>query len=241
MSFDQLPAPLQNALTVRPYIRVTTLLKQSDSDLKYEVFLRLNTGGDRLTAQEIRNVAFSGPLNDLLFELSEHDFLKDRLKIDGPKSSAYRSMEDLEHVLRFFTVRDVWTNMRHPLGEEMDLFMERNRTANTAEMRNLFLAAITACEKLWGQHAFHKPTQGGWRTQLISPLYDAQMVAASMMIPIQLDFEHQSHDRVISATRALFENDPLFVKSVTQSTNNALSVRKRVIAIKDLLESALGR
>lgn len=76
LAYSQLPTPLQNALTVRPYIRVTTLLKQSDSRLKYEVFLRLNTGGDKLKAQEIRNVAFSGPLNDLLFELSENQILK---------------------------------------------------------------------------------------------------------------------------------------------------------------------
>ena len=43
----------KNALTIRPFIRVITLLKQSDPELKYEVFLRLNTGGEKLKAQEI--------------------------------------------------------------------------------------------------------------------------------------------------------------------------------------------
>ena len=239
--FDQLPMQLQNALTVRPYIRVTTLLKQSDSRLKYEVFLRLNTGGDKLKAQEIRNVAFSGPLNDLLFELSENAFLKNRLKIVSAKSPAYRSMEDLEHVLRFFTLREIWEKMRRPLGEEMDLYMARNRTGDVTELRNLFEQSISACEALWGGNAFYKPTPNGWRAQLISPLYDAQMVAASMMTARQLDNAHRARDRVTAATRKLFEDKPDFVKSVTQATNNAASVRMRVTSIKEMLDATLDR
>jgi hypothetical protein len=54
-SFSDLPLEIQNALVVRPYIRVITLLRQTDPNLKYEVFLRLNTGGEKLLAQEIRN------------------------------------------------------------------------------------------------------------------------------------------------------------------------------------------
>lgn len=150
-------------------------------------------------------------------------------------------MEDLEHILRFFTVRDVWENMRRPLGEEMDLYMERNRAGNVAELRELFDRTIAACQQLWGAHAFHKPTQGGWRAQLISPLYDAQMVAASLMTPRQLEGARHARERVTRATRTLFENDPDFVKSVTQSTNNASSVRKRVTAIKELLNDTLNR
>lgn len=65
--FSDLPRELANALQIRPYLRVVTLLKQSDPDLKYEVFQRLNTGGEKLNAQEIRNVAFHGSLNDLIY------------------------------------------------------------------------------------------------------------------------------------------------------------------------------
>ncbi|RYZ52576.1 MAG: DUF262 domain-containing protein, partial [Sphingobacteriales bacterium] len=43
--FKDLPTPLANALKIRPYIRVVTLLRQSDPDLKHEVFLRLNKAG----------------------------------------------------------------------------------------------------------------------------------------------------------------------------------------------------
>jgi len=48
LTFLELPPQLNNALRIRPYIRVITLLKQSDPNLKYEVFNRLNTGDSAL-------------------------------------------------------------------------------------------------------------------------------------------------------------------------------------------------
>ena len=41
LKFDELPKSLRNALSIRPYIRVVTLLKQTNPELKYEVFTRL--------------------------------------------------------------------------------------------------------------------------------------------------------------------------------------------------------
>ncbi|MDP9194241.1 MAG: DUF262 domain-containing protein [Acidobacteriota bacterium] len=233
--YTDLPAPLQNALAVRPYIRVTTLLKQSDDQLKYEVFLRLNTGGDTLKAQEIRNVAYSGLFNDLLLELSADPFLRDRLKITNEKSPAYRSMDDVEHVLRFFTVAAGWENMRHPLGEEMDLFMAHHRFERPDVFREQFMRSLRWCEQLWGNHAFHKPTPTGWREQLISPLYDAEMVAVSLLSDPQLDRLSDSADDVYTQTRAAFAEDVEFVKSVTSATNNASAIRRRVTTVREIL------
>jgi hypothetical protein len=40
--------------------------------------------------QEIRNVAFMGPLNDLIFEMAENKFLRQQLKIVNENSKAYQ-------------------------------------------------------------------------------------------------------------------------------------------------------
>ena len=85
---------------MRPYIRVVTLLKQSDPELKYQVFLRLNTGGEPLKMRKNRNVAFRGPLNDLIYDLAEDEFLHFQLKIKDKRSPNYRNMLDAEFVLR---------------------------------------------------------------------------------------------------------------------------------------------
>ena len=70
VTFPELPSEIINALRLRPFLRVVTLLKQTDPLLKYEVFLRLNRGGEALNPQEIRNVAFRGLLNDRIYGLS---------------------------------------------------------------------------------------------------------------------------------------------------------------------------
>lgn len=238
--FNDLPSQLKNALTVRPYIRVITLLRQSDPTLKYEVFLRLNTGGESLKPQEIRNVAYSGPFNDLLFSLSENEFLKERLKIDSIHSTSYRNMDDVEHVLRFFTLEERWKNMGGVLGTEMDHFMAQNRDANTVPLRRSFERALNACQHIWGVHTFHKPVDGGWREQTISPLFDAQMVAVSMLSDSQIATLIGKSAQVIEVTIALFESDSEFTKSVSQSTNNASAVRTRVTKMYDMLVYCVG-
>ena len=103
--FYELPQDMRNALEVRPYLRVITLLKQSDPTLKFEVFTRLNRGGETMAPQELRNVAYRGPLNSLVYDLAANNFLRQQLKIRSEKSKAYQIMADAEYVLRFLTLR----------------------------------------------------------------------------------------------------------------------------------------
>lgn len=237
-TFSELPPPIQNALTIRPYIRVITLLKQSDPELKYEVFLRLNTGGEKLLPQEIRNVAYSGPLNDLLFELSKNNLLSKKLKIKDHKSTAYQKMDDVEHVLRFFTLSDNWDVIGNILAYEMDLYMRNNRRPGADkidEMKNRFNRCIKACFDLWGDYAFNKPLTNGWRVQLISPLYDAEMVAVSILNSKEIDILKTKSKDVIKQTRFLFEKNEAFVRSVTQATNNPANIKRRINDMHSLL------
>jgi Protein of unknown function DUF262. len=237
-TFSELPPAIQNALSIRPYIRVITLLKQSDPELKYEVFLRLNTGGEILLPQEIRNVAYSGPLNDLLFKLSENKLLAEKLKIKDHKSTAYQNMDDVEHVLRFFTLSDNWKIIGNILNAEMDLYMRNNRRPGQDkidEMKNTFTRCIQTCFDLWGKYAFNKPLPGGWRAQLISPLYDAEMVAVSMLKNKEIDILKNRSKDVIKQTRSLFEDNVEFVKSVTQATNNPANIKRRISEMHSLL------
>lgn len=238
--FKDLPAQLQNALTVRPYIRVTTLLKQTDVSLKYEVFLRLNTGGDKLKDQEIRNVAYSGPLNDLLFSLSELPFLRDRLKIVNEKSAAYRNMDDVEHVLRFFTLHERWQATGGSLSVAMDDFMAQHRDESSKRSEALFKKCLNACEAIWGKHAFQKPTTAAWRDQLISPLYDAQMIGVSFFTEADLGEIAKQRTAVLRATRKLFLENAEFAKSITQGTNTPSSVRTRITTVRAMLKDLLA-
>jgi hypothetical protein len=237
--FSELPQKIKNALSIRPYLRVVTLLRQSDPNLKYEVFLRLNTGGEPLMPQEIRNVAYSGSLNDLLYELSSNEFLKFKLKIIDKKSTAFKNMEDLEHILRFFTLYENWTTIGGVLAREMDKYMAINRVASESkinELRVTFLQSIKICENFWGQFAFNKPITGAWREQLISPLYDAQMVAVALLIKENKIKRILAKKNMIEQrTRKLYEDDQDFYKAVSQATNNPRNIQLRIRKMYDML------
>jgi uncharacterized protein with ParB-like and HNH nuclease domain len=237
-TYGSLPKEIQNALAVRPYIRVITLLKQTDPLLKYEVFLRLNTGGERLLAQEIRNVAFSGTLNDLLLKLSGSKFLKSRMKIKDHNSTSYTKMEDIEHVLRFFTINDRWQGIGQILSEEMDEFMRRNRNLNPGQIQDLekiFIKSLNACEQIWGEKAFYKPQENGWRAQFISPMFDAQMVACAQFSKPQVEKIVGNKSSVVRAFCKQYREDSEFQKAVSQSTNNPASISKRISSVVNIL------
>lgn len=245
LTFSELPNQIKNALTVRPYIRIVTLLKQSNNDLKYEVFLRLNTGGDALKAQEIRNVAFDGSLNSLLYELSNNLILKEKLKINDENSNAFRKMDDLETILRFFALAHFWQSLpSQNISRVLDIYMQEHRNINSQEvdsLKNKFNETIMLCQDLWFGNAFFKPTSNNnYREQFIAPLYDAQMIAITMLIEEgkKDDLLDINPTLIGNGTLDLF-NDSQFLKAVTQATNNASNIYFRISKMYDFLNNLL--
>ena len=228
--FRDLPKALQNALKVRPFLRVITLLKQSDSELKYEVFVRLNRGGIRLNNQEIRNVAFRGALNDAIYEVSENPFLRDALNIVGIKSKSYQQMQDAELVLRFLTLRENWKNFSGSFSRSMDQFMRRHSDLDSngaSVLVGMFSSAIQRVERLWGGHAFQRWDGDRWRGQALAGLYDAQMIASDQLSEEQFTSLRRKRTRIVSETKRMF-SDSTFEEAVRLGTNTPSRMTYRV-------------
>jgi Protein of unknown function DUF262 len=72
-SIDNLPVNLKINLK-RSVCRVEILRGESSTSMKYELFKRLNSGGSKLTPQEIRNAIYRGvnpTLNEMLYLIVE--------------------------------------------------------------------------------------------------------------------------------------------------------------------------
>ena len=186
LRFNQLPLELRNSLTVRPYMRAITILRQSEPTTKYEVFHRLNSGGQPLNAQEIRNVLFRGPLNDLVVSLSGEETLRRQLKIRDNKSSAYRAMVDVEYVVRFLTLHESWRGFSGNLRDSMDSFMARHVKPSPDELesfRSGFKRSLNGCMAIWGSNAFKRPEGQGWRDQALAGMYGSSKLTGMGFLP----------------------------------------------------------
>jgi hypothetical protein len=235
--FNDLPTKLRSIIRTRPTLRAIIILRQSDSDLKYEVFHRLNTGGEHLNPQEIRNNAFHGALNTLIMELSESKVFHAALGITNKyRSAIYQEMRDAEFVLRFFTFKRDWEVFTGGVKRRMDNFMETNLNPSVealGDLRASFFHTLDVVTGVFGEHAFHRwmPERQSWRHHVLAALYDAQMLAfqdyqKEQLVPVR--------DRIESAFKLLFEDDE-FRRSIDAATNTPSYFKERIRRLRALV------
>lgn len=239
-NFNELPRELRNALSIRPYIRVVTLLKQTSPELKYEVFTRLNSGGEPLLAQEIRNALYRGKLNDAIINASGSPFLSQQLKIKTKKETAYTTMQDVELVLRFLTLESTWGEFSGDMRRSMDKFMDDNSKISAAKRNQVvdkFKISLDRCEAIWGVDSFKRPSvNSDTRDQFLSGLYDAQMIAVSKLSDAKYKKIMANAELAKKETKALFK-DLEFDDAVRRSTNSPVRVKYRIQKMINTLET----
>ncbi|MGB8295294.1 MAG: DUF262 domain-containing protein [Polyangia bacterium] len=119
LTFLGLPTSVQTQFKLRP-IKITTLSDKSDKKVRFDLFERLNTGGVKLTDQEIRGCIFRGQFNDFLERMAgTPDFnrvvvLKKAMESDGTRE---------EYVLRFFAYLHRYKDFEHSVVTFLNDFM----------------------------------------------------------------------------------------------------------------------
>jgi len=240
-TFEDLPRDFQNVMRTRPTLRAVIILRQSGTEIKFEVFQRLNTGGVHLNPQEIRNSTYTGPLNDLILDLSTHPAFHRLLGIKNKERSAiYQEMRDAEFVLRFFTFRDCWAEFSGGMKKQMDRFMESNRRIDLHECQLLkddFLRTLEVVSACFGEHAFKRwvPGKNQWRQQVLAALFDAEMFACRGLRPGDCA---PRQAKIIERMKTLFE-DQEFHKSITLATNTPSYFRARIDEVRKVLDACL--
>jgi hypothetical protein len=185
------------------------VLEGADIRTLNEVFLRMNTSGQQLSQQEVRNVRFSGPLNDTLKDLADNPFLRMQFGAGEQNSTRYADMSNVEYVLRFLALSEKEVAFEKSISALMDGFMARHVRANGSQVREYairFISSIGVCEELWGDLAFRRHDRRlGWRRPAVATVYDAQMLACAELPGDTLHVLSNRTNGVLSATMDLFE------------------------------------
>ncbi len=239
IQFEQLPRPLRRRIE-ETQVTVNLIQTGTPSKVKFYIFRRINTGGLVLNAQEIRHALNQGPSVELLRRLAKsQEFLS---ATDGSVSD--KRMADCEFVLRFiaFTLTP-YTNYTVPdldafLNEQMARLNEKITEYN--RLASMFKIAMMTAKDLFHNDAFrkHEPNSVK-RAPINKALFEAWAVPLG-----RLDRESsrkliERRDAVLAAERVLYQNDYVFMQSVTQGTGDVGKVKKRFSTIESLISTVL--
>jgi Protein of unknown function DUF262 len=123
---DDLPTSMQIRLK-RHFIRVEVIRKDSDQRLRYHMFKRLNTGGENLSEQEIRNCTVrlldqGAAFMKFIIELSTSEDFK--ICTDYVSDESRQQRFDQELVLRFFAFKNNREAYKHDVSDFITDYME---------------------------------------------------------------------------------------------------------------------
>lgn len=242
--FQDLSDELQDKISYYK-LRTIKFKKESDSDLQFEIFARLNTGSVPLNDQELRNCVFRGKFNNLLKELSEDADFRYLLGLTQPD----KRMKDKELVLRFASFHfNTYLNYKAPIKNFLNITMEKYQDiSNTDEqdLRNSFKNTIQIIKTLLDKKAFkrfyrgdEKNKNGKWETQKFNvSLFDILMYSFARQ---DKNTVYQNLDRIREGYIDLMTNDQVFIESIELSTSSVKAVTNRFDKWRMLLQTILG-
>lgn len=248
--YSKLPKLVKQGID-RRYISSIILLHETaknsdDADyLKQMVFDRINSGGEKLTAQEKRNANFDGKLNKLCLSLSVEEALcltwgiplpsppEDSIHSDRSVNKLFKTMQDVELVLRFFAYRQRIELQRGSLESYLDFYLEKGNyfpqdTLNRLEI--LFKDTINLAYSLFDSAAFFlfRESRGkwSWYERPTTVVYDPLMFSLSQNLN-HSDLLKSKKDKIAGGLEKLYKKNYEHLEG--RNTNpSALQIRDKI-------------
>lgn len=236
-SYENLPRSLQRRID-EFQTSVYLIKKGTPAEMKYSLFHRINTGGLKLTNQEIRHAMSQsinrGKASNFLKELvSENAFCK---VVSGKNSRmAYQELI-LRHMA--FIIFGLET-YKSSLPKFLDLAMDRLGILEIETLEKLrinFLASMKTAYDLFQQDAFKKTLLEPNHKKVINkPLFEAVSVQLAMI-------DEDARSRLANKGEIFRDkfkellSDENFSESISRSTANTDNVQTRFQMIKSIVE-----
>lgn len=129
-SFKDLPEAHQRKF-MNKYLRVVMLDERTTSDVKQDLFNRINTRGEKANDSEIRRGSYTGKLSDFIEECTYNPKFIKLCPIPQHKELRY---ERFELVLRFFAYENNYLKFGHDVNKFLDNFLIENMNSFNEEI-----------------------------------------------------------------------------------------------------------
>lgn len=226
-------------------IMINIIDPQTPTDVKFDIFKRINQGGRPLNAQEIRNCMSSPATRELIWHLS-----KSALFLEATCGSVGTvRMQDQELVLRFLAFRMSQLDRTESYLGNMDRFLDQavdhlnNAPTDLFEMlADDFERAMRNAAHLFGPFAFRKclPVDlvpGARRRLINNALFTAWSTTLAEYAEVTVELEPPGTFAHLLAEN--LDEDPQLLDCVTAGTNDRRRLSYTFSAAKRLCEENL--
>lgn len=238
-SYDELPRPLTRR--IEEFQTSVYLIKPGTPlEMKYSLFNRINTGGLKLTPQEIRHAmsqsANSGAASKFLSRIVENETF---IKVVGRKNNR---MVQQELVLRHmaFVIFEL-EDYRSSLPKFLDTAMINLSEFTDSQLRKLegsFLVSMEIADAVFGEDAFRKSLVGG-KKLVNKPLFEALSVSLAKL-------EHEDQEKLL-INKDQFEDkfrhlllDDAFNETISRSTSSTTHVNERFTRVEKFIDEFIS-
>jgi hypothetical protein len=205
--------------------------------VKHRIFERMNTGGLKLTDQEIRNAITQGNANKILKYCVKLGLRSNGIYIDPGR------MRDQELVLRHFSFRilpisEYEGSMKNFLDAAMETLNELPDNV-THYLQSTFISSVAVLIELLGPQAFRKRVGGG----INRSLFESYTVAISELSKDQIQtLKSNKNFFVENYEESLTEKDPAnarYLASITAATARTDNMIIRFDMARKIIERTL--
>lgn len=259
-TFNQLPINIRNNILESEFT-FTIINPGTPEEVRRNIFKRLNTGGEPLSSQEIRNALYLGKSTILLNELSEYKSFKEATSY----SIKDLRMADKELILRFisFLIRD-YSSYRRTVSVDTHLsdtmiIINAMPELNTRDYRKLlnmakdrlraedivikeidtikilFEKAMNRAKALFGQHTFRKSYGNNRRSPINKSLFETWGVLLSALTKREFVQLLNNKKALMQDYRPFLSKDDFRIAISRDSMKHA-SVKYRFETIEELIK-----
>ena len=235
--WDSLPRPMQRRIS-ETQLFINVIEPGTPSEVMFNIFLRINTGGMTLNGQEIRHALHSGPIREFLKELAESD---EFLKVTN-RSVKPNRMADRECVLRFLAFHlsppELYSanDLNRHLSAAMNSINGMSQDARHSLARD-FKRAMSVSYDIFAEDAFRKRTNSEHSRRPVSrALFEVWSVHLARLSPARISKVVAQRESVKRGFWELMNEDRDFDRAISYSTGVPQRVHKRFDAIGNLLD-----
>lgn len=219
--FTDLPIARQNKFLYRDF-RFHVVTDKATSDIRADIFNRVNTSSNKLTDSEIRKGAYQGPFYEFILECSKNPDFRKLCPLSESKKD--RGEYD-ELVLRFFAFSDSYQEFKHDVARFLDDYVRNKKTSFDKEsLKKRFLQMCDFVKKFFAPSYFARRPNDS-----VTPRVRFEAISVGVYLALQ------ENPNLEPDNLNWLDSNEFKLRTTTDASNSTARLTSRIEFVRDCL------